>query len=176
MSKDTHPKHSLHQKNERQQRQRNAKPTQVSLPSSTAALQRFADPSTLRPTDILALQQTVGNQAVQRLLACSRQSYQKTDSKKVDTAVVQRQEEGNEARIADLEQRVGVEEFIRDQTLEGLARSETKITANKEKVDKVGDYVKNSVIPWETKATHEIWALDDRVTALESASGKGSGP
>jgi hypothetical protein len=74
--------------------------------------------------------------------------------------------------VAALEQRMMVEEHISDQVLEWTGRASTRIDSAQEKADKVGDYVKESVIPWETKATHEIRGLRADVDGLK---GSGSG-
>ena len=168
MAKETTTKQTT---DEHQKQQQKAKQTQTALPHPADALQRLGDTSTLRPSDVLALQQTVGNQAVQRALAEHRQPERNMSKGSSGLGVVQRHEENN-AKISEMHNRVAAEELISDEIIGWTQTEGPKIKGNKEKVDKVGNYVKNEVIPWETNATHEINALRDRVANLEGASGE----
>ena len=113
MSKEGHVPHPSQEAGSRRGSQRHE--TDLAAPSPVPdALQRLARPGRADPRQVLALQRTLGNQAVQRML-------------------VQRQEPGgggDGARIANLESRTTALESFKDKTIPWVKKATPKINGN----------------------------------------------
>jgi hypothetical protein len=151
MSKEGHIRQQSQETGTRRESQRHELDP-VALSPVPEALQRLSGPGRAAPGQILALQRTLGNQAVQRML-------------------VQRQEPGggggDSARIANLETRTTALEGFRDKQIPWTVKATGYINDNKHAAEaNTADLDKAK--PWVTKATERINDHSHRIANLES--------
>lgn len=144
MSKEGHAPHPSQEAGSRRGSQRHD-PDLAPHSAAPDALQQLAGPGRADPDQVLALQRTLGNQAVQRIL-------------------VQRQDpEGggaDSARIGALENRVTATEAMSEGALEGVGVVREKTDANTEELARVRD--------WAPHVTAYVRENRGRIENLES--------